>query len=150
MPKAITKVKWLERELFRSPVYYCLCTTEQEYVKEFARLGVKHPGHWTKNDRSDACTHFATHKDYGTIAIVCMPIKTSRTLVELNAMLVHEGTHVVQEIMENIGENKPNGEFQAYITQKVCLELMGELMRQLYAQPKKLAKIMANQAKVYE
>lgn len=146
----MAKVKWLERELFRSPVYYCLCTTEKEYIDEFARLGVKYPGNWTKNDRSGACTHFATRKDFGTVAIVCMPIKTKHTLVELNAMLVHEGTHVVQEIMDNIGEGKPSGEFQAYLIQKVCLELMGELMRKLYKQPKKLAKIMATQAKIYE
>jgi hypothetical protein len=146
----MAKVKWLERELFRSPVYYCLCTTEKEYTEEFVRLDVKYPGEWLKNDRSGACTHFATHKDYGTVAIVCMPIEPKRTLVELNAMLVHEGTHVVQEVMDNIGEKHPSGEFQAYLMQKVCLELMGEMMRKLYTKPKLLAKIMANQAKIYK
>jgi hypothetical protein len=146
----MAKVRWLERELFRSPVYYCLCTSEKEYKDEFARLGVKYPGDWVVNDHSGAATHFATHTDYGVVAIVCMPIRTDKTLVELNAMLVHEGTHIVQEIMSHIGEKKPSDEFQAYIMQKVCLELMGELMRQLLKRPKTLAKIMTLQAKVYE
>lgn len=145
----MAKVKWLDRELFSSPVYYCLCTTEKEYIKEFARLKVKYPGEWLKNDRSGACTHFATHTDYGTVAIVCMPLKAKRTIVELTAMLVHEGVHVVQEIMDNIGEKHPSSEFQAYITQKVCLELIGEMMRKLHTTPKLLAKIMATQAKIY-
>jgi hypothetical protein len=146
----MSKVRWLDRELFMSPVYYCLCTSEKEYTGEFARLGIKNPIFWLKNSRSGACTHFATHKDYGTVAIVCIPVATKRTLVEINAMIVHEGMHVVQEIMENIGEHSPSGEFQAYLIQKISLELMGEMMRKLYKQPKKLAKIMANQAEIYQ
>lgn len=145
----MAKTKWLDRAVFLSPVYYCLCTTEKEYKRVLKRLDIDYPIEWLKNEWSGACTHFATNDKGQVCAVVCMPINMKRTLVEMHAMLVHEATHISQEIMSHIGEKHPSSEFQAYVIQKISLELIGEFMRKLHKVPKKLAKIMEHQAKIY-
>lgn len=132
----MAKVKWIDRELIRSPLYYCLCTTEKEYLREMRKLDIKDPDKWLKG-HANATTHYITNDDKATCALVCFRIDDKRTILEMETLLVHEAVHIFQEICVDIGEHKPSHEFQAYGIQRISLNLLHEFHRRLANVPKK-------------
>lgn len=133
----MAKVQWIDRELLRSPMYYCLCTTEKEYLGELARLNVKYPDKWVK-EISGARTHFLDNDKGSTCAIVCLPLKEDHTILEHEALLVHEAVHIFQEICDTWGEKKPSPEFEAYSIQRITLNLLHQFHKKLLTADKKL------------
>ena len=116
------KIEWLDRCLFVSPVYYCLCKTEKEFKK--AQKHLKIP----KKDRCDfllhgsnASTHFYT-KDAESSAVVCIDGE-GYTRSQVSALLLHEAVHIFQEVKEMIGEHSPSKEFEAYAIQAISQRL---------------------------
>jgi hypothetical protein len=117
-------MKWLDRSLVISPVYYGLCQSEKEFRKELKRLGIP------KKDRpefinpgADATVHFF-EKDNATSAIVCLGSADCHTPDEIVGLLIHEAVHIWQEIRSNIGEKNPSSEFEAYSIQTIAQRLI--------------------------
>lgn len=132
----MSKVKWLDRELLRSPVYYCLCVDEEQYRQELKRLGIKWPDSFTIN-ASGATTHFITNAKHGIAALVTINLSPKRTLIEHYALLTHEAVHIFQEICDRLGEKNPSSEFEAYGIQRISLNLMYQFNQYLKKQPEK-------------
>lgn len=133
----MAKVQWIDRELLRSPVYYCLCTTEKEYLAELKKLNIEYPDRWVK-DSSGARTHFLITDEGSTCAVVCLPLKEDHSILEHEALLVHEAVHIFQEICDTWGEKKPSPEFEAYSIQRISLNLLHQLHKKLLTADKKL------------
>lgn len=87
---------------------------------------------WNSWLTKDACVNFYRHGTNGAnCAIVSMDITTGVSLVQMNALLVHEAVHIWQEIKRQLGEGDPSAEFEAYSIQRISLELMAELSERL-------------------
>ena len=116
------KIEWLDRCLFVSPVYYCLCKTEKEFKKVQKHLKIP------KNKRTDfllngsnTTAHFFT-KDNDSSAVVCIDGEGySRS--QVSALLAHEAVHIFQEVKYIVGEDNPSKEFEAYAIQAISQRL---------------------------
>jgi hypothetical protein len=122
----MSKVQWLDRRLMDNPFFLGLCKSEDAFLREMRKLGIpkeKWP-EWIRNEHSGATAHWFAHPKRGRIAIVCIR-PGRRLLTETYALLVHEAVHIWQWIKEDIGEDEPSKEFEAYSIQRLSLNLMG-------------------------
>lgn len=120
---------WLDRSLFRSPLYYALCTSQRLYDKELKRMKLgSQPG--ILNDHSGATTNFMQNVDGKQCAIVCL-FNHSYDYEQIASLLAHEAVHIFQRIRENIGESSPSAEFEAYSIQAITQNLLYEYKRQV-------------------
>ena len=116
-------MQWLNKTLFISPVYFGLCTSERQFRAEKKRLKIKDDVSFLSCG-ANATVHFYHTSDRKCMAIVCIPVDKTRDILVTYALLVHEATHIWQEICDNIGEKHPSSEFEAYGIQSIALELM--------------------------
>lgn len=118
---------WYGQSLALPTVKYCLCLSEEAYLRECKRLKVKFPDPFLL-DGSAACVHFFYNDTkMQWVAMVCMDPSGERSLTEHFALLVHEGVHIFQKQMEDWREEAPGKEFEAYSIQRISLDLMYEL-----------------------
>jgi hypothetical protein len=122
----MTDITWFGGGLVQSPIRYCICTSEEQFIKEMERLEVKERVPWIANDRSHGSTHFYVNEDEGELAIVCISPDPKRSYNEIVTLIVHESVHIFQAICENWGEKKPSKEFEAYSIQTISLDLIHE------------------------
>lgn len=116
------KAKWIDRELISSQVYYCLCTTEKQYLREMKKLHVKSPNNWLINS-CPATTHFLEQKGEVS-AVVCINPEPSKSIIQIYSLLVHESVHIHREICRQMNEKFPGEEFEAYSIQRISSNLM--------------------------
>lgn len=119
-------MKWLERELVRSPYRVALCRCPKAFQKEMKRLKVPAADRPTFLPRhADAAVHFL-ERDGGreVCAIVCLGSTKGRTKVEIIGLLVHEAVHIWQAVREHLGETSPSAEFEAYSVQGLAQRLL--------------------------
>lgn len=122
------KAIWIDRDLVRSPIYIALCVTERQFQRELERLNLDRD-RWPAFIKcgADATVHFFTCDDADdgkNAAIVCISQKADRDDLQVYAMLVHEAVHIWQEICEDIREDDPSSEFEAYSIQALSQRLM--------------------------
>ena len=121
-------MKWLDRTLITSPYCYGLCYSEKEFHKELRRLEIAR-SEWPqfigfgKNSSADATTHFLTLKNKNHAAIVCVGNSRGKSREQIYALLTHEAVHIWQYIKENLGEDDPSHEFEAYAIQAITQNL---------------------------
>lgn len=124
-------MKWCDRNLFQSPVYYGLCLSESSFKKELKRLSIKakyRPEYILEG--SHACTHFFENSaEHHTCAIICIQTNKKYNLSEYVGLLTHECIHVWQEIRKNINEKKPSSEFEAYAVQFLTQEIIQAFLK---------------------
>jgi len=113
-------IKWCDRSLLISPVYYTLIKSQKDFDKVCRKLGVK-PFNWLKTEHSNATTHFFT-KDDKVTAVVCIDTN-SGSPNQIRSLIVHEAVHIKQEICALLGETHPSREFEAYMLQSITDEL---------------------------
>ena len=118
-------MKWIDRAIFISPIYFGLCCSEREFKAELRRLGIPKGSrpHWLKNEHSDGCAHFFDNGKM-TSAIVCVRKSAESVPSEMVGLLIHESVHIWQEIRKNIGEDNPSSEFEAYVIQAIAQKLI--------------------------
>lgn len=126
------KPEWLDRDLFVSPFYYTLCTTEKHFKKVLKHLKIKKSDHpsFLKNDHCDATVHWFEATDNKICTVVCINNKEGRKLTTVHGLLVHETVHIWQRVKERVGEHSPSDEFEAYAIQTLAQRLMEEYDRQ--------------------
>lgn len=127
------KPEWLDRALFVSSNFYCLCTNEKMFHKAMDHLKIKENDrpNFIQNAHSSATVHFFVNKDGGRSAIVCIRKRTKDISYEqIVAMLVHEAVHLWQETRDNYGEKSPSSELEAYAIQSLSQRLIESYNRQ--------------------
>lgn len=102
------------------PGYIGFTTSADAFAREMRRLKVKEPNNFTKNERSNAATHFFSNHG-ASLAIICMePFSRRRSKEQYAALLAHEAVHVIQEMRSNLGEL--GSEAEAYLVQQIVQE----------------------------
>ena len=121
-------MKWLYRTLITCPYCYGLCYSEKEFHKELRRLGIAR-SEWPpfigsgQNSSADATTHFFTLGNKNRVAIVCVGNSRGKSREQMQALLTHEAVHLWQRIKEDMGEDRPSHEFEAYAIQTISQNL---------------------------
>lgn len=118
-------MKYCDRALFISPYYYGLCLSEKDFHKELKRFNLPKSS-WPDSimNGAHATAHEFVDADGRLSIIVCLGPVRGRTIHQVNAMLVHEATHIWQSIRRCIGEKEPSTEFEAYAMQNIAQSLM--------------------------
>jgi hypothetical protein len=113
-----SKVIWCDRGWI--PYHYGFCPDEAAWKRETKRLGAP-LGDYPVADAM--CTHLTDRKteDNLTIVTVGHVKRPARIVITL---LVHEAMHVWRQIREEIGEQTPSSEFEAYTMQNITLNLI--------------------------
>ena len=116
-------IKWLDRCLITSPIYYALCLDEKSFKQELKarKLAKEDWPAFIKNEYSNATTHFFVRNNTVT-AIVCFK-NNKFDLQQIHALLLHEAVHIWQDIKLQIGEHNPSQEFEAYAIQALAQNL---------------------------
>jgi hypothetical protein len=124
---------WLDRTILTGP-YLSLALSQKEFDSLTAALG-EPPEPWIPvGTFANACVHqFTRESGRGTCCIVCLNPSEGASGTTIAALIVHEAVHVKQAFMQDIGEDKPSSEFEAYTVQAICQELFGEYARRLGA-----------------
>ena len=122
-------MKWLDRTLITAPYCYGLCYSEKEFHKELRRMEIVR-SEWPQfigtgpNSGADATTHFFTLKNKNHAAIVCIGNSRGKSREQIHALLTHEAVHLWQRMKEDIEEDRPSHEFEAYAIQAIAQNLM--------------------------
>jgi len=114
------KVKWLDRDLIISPYCIGLCTSEASYKKELKRLGVNYDGEWIREGKDGNVTEMTCRSTGTSLVIVSVRVDKKTKPLEVYGLLVHEAVHVWQKICDNISEDEPSREFEAYSIQHIA------------------------------
>lgn len=122
--------EWLDRCLVRSPYHISLCTSEKGFHKILKHLKLP-KNQWPVfiKESFGACVYTFESEDGQLLAVVNME-KSKRPKEEVYAMLVHEAQHVLQYVLEYIGEDSPSKEFEAYSIQNISQNLFESYKRQ--------------------
>lgn len=120
-------VHWIDRFLHTCTYFVGLCLDESSYQAELNRLKVpaaERPP-FLKNEHSAATVDFFFNQ--GTqqySALVRLRNQPDKLLIQVYALLVHEAVHIWQRHCDNIGEENPSPEFEAYAVQRLSQNLM--------------------------
>jgi hypothetical protein len=120
------QVKWVERSLIDSPLCIGLCLSESAFRRELRKLDVPKKSWpvWV-SESADACVHYMENPSSGAkCCIVCVSGDTDRNRSEVIGLLVHEAVHVWQAVLEDINEDTPSTEFEAYAIQNISQRLI--------------------------
>lgn len=106
------------------PVFIGFCPNEKAWKREMKRMG-RDPAE-CRYSTSDG--HLATffRNDEPPICIITIKdgAENERCLSAIVGIIVHECTHVWQEIREYIGEDKPGAENEAYTLQTLTMNVL--------------------------
>jgi hypothetical protein len=105
---------WVDRCLFESPYYLCLCLNEKQFIAEMNRLDIpiKSQPNYPK---TGANVNYFEGTKYGKlIAIVSIASCKGKLLECIFALIVHECMHIWRTIIKSMDEKKPSSEFEAY------------------------------------
>lgn len=114
---------WQDRTLIVSGVYYALATSKLKVPKKMRDI-VSYP------KTGGASTSLLENSD-GSKACLVMLFDHKHQKEQIYGLLVHEAVHVWQYIKEDIGEDKPSSEFEAYSIQKIAQNLFYEYKKQM-------------------
>lgn len=123
------KVKWLDRGVLLTP-YMALVTNEDEFAAALKHL--KYRGDSLPFEGSlgldGATTHVLKHERGQLVCIVTCHFET-RDHAAVAALMAHEAVHVWRAAMEDIGEDAPGEEIEAYGIQGITHALYAEAIR---------------------
>jgi hypothetical protein len=105
------------------PIYVGFTTSKKAFAKEMKRLDAGKTAFLARSG-ANATTHHL-RKDNSTCCIITLD-KTGGSTEQIAALIAHEAVHVAQELWENIGEDSPGRESEAYLVQHIvqfCLQI---------------------------
>ena len=117
---------WCDRDAFQLPLYYCLAVNAEEYqsVVDTMEVPTCDAGPWLKSWHAHATTHFFENRNLGKVcAVVCLDITKATDWAQMAGLIVHEATHIWQEVRHILGEKNPSTEFEAYTLQTITQNL---------------------------
>ncbi len=118
--------RWLDRRIAAAGPYLTLCLDKADLPAVEKKLGAA--VRWPSSGAN--CTVLVSPKGLLT-CVVCITDWRGRDPVEVAGLLVHEAVHVWQHYADDIGENNPGTEQEAYAIQAIAQELMAEFARRM-------------------
>ncbi|WGJ07500.1 hypothetical protein [Brucella intermedia] len=112
------RVIWCDRGW--QPVYFGFCPSKKAWKREMKRLDCKEP----YPDTDGRCTTFTNDGKVVVLVTIRDGSENERSITEITGLLVHEATHVWQTIRNDIGEQDPSPEFEAYSMQAIFRGLL--------------------------
>lgn len=129
MGKRTDMTKWLDRYTVMAP-HMALCLDEADFLRAARHCNVANPDTWLEPEKHKACVHTWERKG-GLTCVVCVnPDALAADPIQVACALVHESVHIFQRLCDNIGEDQPSREFEAYAIERISEELMREFDRQ--------------------
>lgn len=125
------KVRWLDRRIALPGPFLALCLSEDEYRSATRHLGIDSPGRWIRNDHSHATAHTFRKPGRPLAVVVTLNEWQGRDPIEVAGLLIHEAVHIWQQYAEDMGEESPGDEQEAYAIQAIAQELMAEFARRI-------------------
>lgn len=119
MSKRKDRTFWINNGYFPSRVGFV--PDEASWRANMKRLGVKNEEY---SESPGKCWDFRRNDNDQCILVTLGDEADTRDILEVYGLLVHEATHVMQYMMDNIGESFPSSEFEAYTVQHIALGLM--------------------------
>jgi hypothetical protein len=106
------------------PVFIGFCPNEKAWKREMKRMG-RNPAdcHYPQSDGHVMIFH---RPDEPSVCLITVKdgAENERCLSSIVGIIVHECTHVWQEIREFIGEEKPGMEAEAYALQTLTMNVL--------------------------
>lgn len=102
--------------------HYAICISEKAFAKHIRRMGCPSTQFILPN--SNASTHHFVDENGKGCSIVCIEPPGDRVARVVDALIIHEGVHVWQEVCYQIGERNPGREMEAYHIQRITLDLL--------------------------
>lgn len=123
--------KWLDRGCFPHTPHLALCVGQAEFVAALEDLNAV-PHAPAMGSHALATTHYYADQDGQLACLVCVNDSAfSRDPVGVCGSLVHEAVHVWQAYADDIGEERPGREQEAYVVQWLSEVLLAEFRRRL-------------------
>lgn len=122
------KVKWLDRGVLMTP-YLALCVTEDEYhaTLKHRKFSGDIPS-FTGSGHDGATTHILSDCHGSLVCLVNCHFET-KDAAQVAALMAHEAVHVWKAQMDDIGEDCPGEEIEAYGIQNITQTLYAEAIR---------------------
>ena len=90
----------------------------KKFLKEFELPKIK----YVNDNKAGSCTIF-THPDFDTKCIITFNPPKHVDEAQIIGIIVHEATHAVDYLIDEIGESCPGKEFRAYTTQHITQQI---------------------------
>lgn len=113
------KVVWCDSGFI--PYHYGFCPDEKAWESEVKRLGVPHLTYPTAHAMCTNLQATVVGKNACTIVTVN---HEKRPALNIATLIVHEAMHVWRLMREDIGEESPSQEFEAYSIQSIAHHLL--------------------------
>jgi hypothetical protein len=110
------------------PISIGFCRSAKQYAYEMKKLKIKTPNDWITPEKG-AATHRFLNENGHRISLVCVDWKVKRTVTQIAGLVAHEATHVLQDTILQMGEEKPGDEFSAYLVQYITQQGLLYFMR---------------------
>lgn len=121
-------MKWLDRRIAWPGPFLALALTEADFIKCVRHLSATSEARFPT---SGAKTEIFEKAGACPTCIVAMSeVAAARSPIEVAGLLVHEAVHVWQAYCEDLGEQKPGVEQEAYAIQAISQSLWAEYVRQ--------------------
>lgn len=96
-------------------------------------LTTLHQNGWSKYGlpylETTLATTFQKWCDETRVNVVYFPIEQTAKCNAVNiGYIVHEGTHIVEDVLCRMGEEIASEEFRAYLTEEICENLISEFL----------------------
>mgnify|MGYP001174063739 CR=1 FL=1 len=124
-------IRWIDRSLLTSPLWIGICFDERSLNRELRRLDVPRsswPG-WVDVGKDAHVVMLENPTTGQMVCVVCISFDGKRSMAEVVGLLAHEAAHVWQAIREDIGEDHPSDEFEAYSIQNITQRLIREWVK---------------------
>ena len=122
------KIDWLSRDLIAGP-HVVLCLSDKAFQAALKHIRYLKPLTFLGTNESAASVHSLISNRGDMVCIVSLSVADS-TPIEIAGILVHEAVHVWQAYCEDIGEDSPSAEFEAYSIQAISQRLMESYVKQ--------------------
>jgi hypothetical protein len=101
------------------PFYFAMATSKRQFEKGCEKLGISPAPDFLCNGAGATMHSFCNTFNNGLVCVVCIDKKSTKEYsdIQIHALLAHEAVHVWQQVKENMGEDAPGHEIEAYTIQ---------------------------------
>lgn len=117
---------WIDRAIIESPYCIGLCQTEKQFKNELKRLRVANPeqNHWVIEGKDATVTELEGSQKHEKCFLVGIKQDEHTKPIEIVGLLVHEAVHIWQKIRQDMREDEPGTEVEAYAIQSLSIKLI--------------------------
>ena len=115
-------VRWCDNGWF--PFNYGIVKDRKDFIKCLDVIGIKkHPMRDGGRDHEGIAAHVSPFRDHNDNLLILVLIEDRGHKENTKEFLVHEAVHIWQAMCEEIGEESPSAEFEAYSIQAITRSL---------------------------